>query len=138
MYIAEILNGTASNRAKIIRELAGLYRISAILACVLSKYPTHLISEDSSSVHRTSKIPIISYLKCFILFSRNSSLLAVHSVCTFHVPTVKVFFISFRLNAFLSCMNSLQSSIFRLCHGCTAEDADCVYLGAVRAGIVSY
>ncbi|CAF4253579.1 unnamed protein product [Rotaria sp. Silwood2] len=39
-----ILNGAASNRAEIIRELIGLYPISAFLACVLNKNPTPLLT----------------------------------------------------------------------------------------------
>ena len=42
----------------------------------------------------------MSYLKRFISFLSNSSLPAVHSVCTFHVPTVRVFLASFSFCVF--------------------------------------
>src|SRR5688572_469592 len=81
---------------------------------MLSKKPTPLVCEDASSdqmkspfgvspfpVHRTSEIPIISYLNRFISFLSSSSLPAAHNVCTFHVPTVRVFLASFSFCAFL-------------------------------------
>jgi hypothetical protein len=42
----------------------------------------------------------MSYLKRFISFLSNSSLPAAHSVCTFHVPTVRVFLASFSFCVF--------------------------------------
>ena len=52
------------------------------------------------SVHRSSEIPMISYLKRFISFLNSSSFPAAHRVCTFHVLTVRVFLASFSLSVF--------------------------------------
>ncbi len=96
-----------------IRELIGLYPIDAFLACALSSKHTPLLCVFSSPdqmkspfvvslfpVQCTSEIPIISYLKRFISFLSSSNFPAAHNVCTFHVPTVKVFLTGFSLCMF--------------------------------------
>ena len=106
-------NGVAANLAEITLELTGSYLINAFFACALSKKPTLLMFSFSSPdqmkspfdispfpVYRTFEIPIMSYLKRFISFLRISSFPAAYRVCTFYVPTVRVFLASFSLCVF--------------------------------------
>ena len=53
-----------------------------------------------SPVQRTCEIPMISWLKRFISFLNSSSFPVAHRVCTFHVPTVRVFLAGFSLCVF--------------------------------------
>jgi hypothetical protein len=106
MCITVILNGVALNLTVIIRELLGLHPINAFLAYVPpSSNPTPHMCVSSSpdqmkspfgvspfSVQRTSEIQMMSYLKHFISFLSSSSYPAAHSVCTFQVSTVRMFF----------------------------------------------
>ena len=137
-----------------IRELTGLYHINAFLAFVPSSKPMPLVSVFSSpdqmkspfrvspfSVQGTSEIPIMSNLKRFISFLSSSNFSAVHSVCTFRVPTFKVFLTGFSLCVFpVVCLVFKYCLVanFRLCSGSSTGDADLVHSGDVRAGIESY
>ena len=119
-WITVILNGPASNLVVRIRELIGLYPINDFLACVPSSKPIPLVCLFSPPdqmrlpfpVQRTSEISLTSYLKRLISFLRSSNFSAPHSVCTFHVPTVKVFLTGFSLCVFPVVYLVLSSSQF--------------------------
>ena len=103
-----------------IRELIGLYPMNAFLACGPSGKHTPLVCVLSSPeqmkspfgvspfpVQRTSEITMVLYLKRFISFHfisflSSSNFPAIHNVCTFHFPTVRLFLTGFSLCVFFS------------------------------------